>query len=261
MTTYFNRYHLKQTKAFYVPCMTLGCRNTPMDIDISVARAFLEYQLQSDPTATLRLSCNHCRQESVWDYTTLLRMTPDELRPIPLPQDAQWVVLLMEIPTADTMPYYAFFGERVLVEDIREEDDSWDGYLVSESQFAPSLRQNDMLVGKILNGYYVCIGLYHDNKMRDLPLEQPQSNLDVGSFLVPKTGNMALLQCANLTCANPLCAHYFGLTYNQLKETLSQMQHKEAQLGGATGYTVLKCEMCQTSRVADLNSFTGLFKL
>lgn len=167
----------------------------------------------------------------------------------------------MEVSTADTMPYYAFFGERVLIDQVREEDDSWNGYLVSESQFAPSLRQNDVLVGKILNGHYVCLRLYANNEMRALPLEQPQPGLDIGSFFIPKTGNTGLLQCANLTCTNPSCAHYFGLTYNQLKETLAQMRHKGAQLGGATGHTILKCEICQTSRVVDLHSFAGLYKL
>lgn len=232
-----------------------------MDIDIGAARALLEYWLQSDPAATFRLSCDQCRQSSVYDRNMLLGMTPDEVRPIPLPQDARWVVLLMEVPTADTMPFYAFFAERVLIDDIREQDDSWDGYLVSESQFAPSLRQDDMLVGRILNGHYVCTGFCRNNEMRELPLEQPQTGLDIASFFVPKTGNIAFLQCANLTCANPSCAHYFGPTYNQLKETLSQMDQKGAQLGGATGYATFKCEICQTSLIADLNSFTGLFKL
>lgn len=89
MLIYFNRYHMRQTKAFYVPCLTSGCRNTPMDIDISVARALLEYDLQNDPTAIFRLSCNHCRRESGYDYQRLLRLTPDELQPIPLPQGVQ----------------------------------------------------------------------------------------------------------------------------------------------------------------------------
>lgn len=234
-----------------------------MDMDISGAIALLEYLLRNDPTATFRLTCNQCRRESLYNYEMLLDMMPAELHPVPLPLGIKWAVLLLEIPTADTMPQQAFFGERVLIENVREKGENWAGYLVSESQFAPSLRKKDLLVGQVLNGYCICTGLYFAEKVHPLPFEELRSGLDFGSFFLPKTGATAFLQCANLTCPNPACAHYFGLTYKELEEILSQrVQHKETQFAdGTIGHIILKCEICQSSCVADMHSFNGLFRM
>lgn len=262
---YFNRFHIRSASSAGLPyCRTPGCGHT-LTTHIGHNLALLDYQLRDNPLATLKFNCPVCGHTSEYDYPSLLRIMPPGTGPVALPDTAKWAVILLELPTTATMPERAFLGERVLIRDMLEESLGWAGSLASESQLAPSLQVGSMLVGQILNGYHICSGVYADGENRALPLidSLPRGELDIATFLLPKTGHTEMLQCANLECANPSCTHYFGLTYSQFRQTfLSQNPRVEGvEDGGLHAYLVLDCLICQTSRVVDAHSFDGLYKL
>lgn len=226
-------------------------------------RALLEYQLRDDPAAILKITCDICGQESQYDYPTLINITPENARPVALPENAIWALVLYELETADSMPERGFLGEQVLIEDIEYDQHNWAGCLVSESKLAPKLKQGSLMVGQVLNKHHICTGVFRNEEVIGIPLETPKGGLDIGTFFIPKTGHTSLLLPSNITCTNPSCGHIFGITYSQFVEVIrNQVYPSERQLGNdVTGHLVLKCEICQTSRIVDSKSFDGLYKL
>lgn len=262
---YFNRFHIRSAPSAGLPyCLAPGCGHI-LTTHIGHNLALLDYQLRDNPSATLKFDCPVCGHVSEYDYPSLLRIMPPGTGPVTLPDTVKWAVLLVELPTAPAMQERAFLGERVLIRDMLEKLPGWAGPLASESQLAPSLPVGVMLVGQVLNGYHVCTGVYADGDSHALPLidSLPDGELDIATFLLPKTGHTDMLQCANLECANPSCAHYFGLTYSEFRRTyLPQNPRVEGvEDGGLHAYLVLDCLICQTSRVVDARSFDGLYKL
>jgi len=234
-------------------------------MDISGCSALLEYRLHADSRATLKFDCPVCGRRSEYDHSSLMRAMPRGTGPVALSAEDKWAVILLELPTDRAMLERAFLGERVLVHGMVQEPEGWTGSLASESQLAPSLGIGNELDGQVLNGYHVCTSVNKNGEDCALPLigSLPRGELDIATFLLPKTGHTEKLQCANLECANPSCAHYFGLTCNQFRQTLlSQNPRVEGMDGGGLdAYLVLNCLICQTSRVVDARSFDGLYKL
>jgi hypothetical protein len=256
---YINKFNPRTYKISYVPCLTPGCNNTPLNIRIANAVAQLEYNLKSDPKTTLKLDCARCGRSSEYTYESILEIMPKDICPVPLPKDHVWTILLLEIPTGDEMEERGFFGERLLVCLTKKEGIDWNGELLSESQFAPTLQPGTIVGGRVFNKYYVCEFLLKSNEVYELPLVKDiPNNSDFGLFFVPKRGNVTHLQCANLFCKNPSCAHTFGLTYSQLKD--HNEQGKDIHQGLAA-LCMLSCELCGNSMVAALASFDNLYKV
>jgi hypothetical protein len=261
---YYNRFHVRFASSAAIPCRTPGCKHI-LATNIDRYAALLEYWLHDNPAATMKFDCPACGRTSVYDYSSLMKLMPSGSHRVALPSEMKWTVVLLEVPTAPAMQERLFFGERVLVHEVLEEPRGWVGILLSESQLAPSLHMGSMLVGQILNGYYVCSGVSVDGANHALPLidSLPRGELDIATFLVPKTGHTDLLQNANLECANPSCAHYFGLTYTEFRQAvLSQNPRVEGVDNGRVDmYVAQECLICQTSRIVDARSFDGLYKL
>jgi hypothetical protein len=261
---YFNRFHVGLESSAGLPCRTPGCRNT-LATNVGRYLALLEYQLRHNPGATLKFDCPVCGRRSEFDRSSLMRVMPRGTGPVALSAGDKWAAILLEMPTDRAMPERAFLGERVLIHGVLQGPRCWAGSLASESQLAPSLGIGSILSGQVLNGHHVCTSVSTNGVSRVLPLigSLPRGELDIATFLLPKTGHTELLQCANLECANPSCAHYFGLTYCQFRQTLlSQNPRVEAAGDGEPeAYLVLDCLICRTSRVVDARSFDGLYKL
>lgn len=233
----------------------MSCGAEQPHITWSTGSALLTYQLRSNPSATLRFNCTKCRTPSVYTGNILSKLTPNEIKPIPLPEGVKWVLLLLQIQTADSVPYYGFFGELVLAKQIDVEGNRWGALLGSESQFAPSLEKGVTISGEVFNGHFVCTEYLENGKFKrpNLVLPPPGSG-DFGLFSLPKTGDTNALQGANIKCVNPSCSHYFGVTYSQIaKAPLTR--------AGESAHAVLTCEICKVSVVVDKHSFTGLFKV
>jgi hypothetical protein len=258
---YFNKFNPRSYRIVYVPCLTPGCNSTPLNFQINVFAAHLKYALKTNSNATLKLSCSKCGKTSEYTYEIILKIMPENLRPMPLPQNHVWAVLLYEFETAEDAGGRAFFGERLLIHLTKHQGIDWQGELISESQFAPTLRSGNILGGRIFNGHYVCEFLAKSNKAYELPIEGVPKDSDFGMFLVPKKGNVTRLQCANLFCSNPSCGYIFCLTYSKLKEYIKSAETKSHSHGDAGFTMVLSCELCGTCRVVDLASFDDLHKI
>lgn len=262
MNKYFTILHPRVGRSGHLPCLTSGCRGVPLNLDICDARALLEYRMRDDPAAVIRASCRICGRTSTYDYHTIIRMTPPELRPVPIPSGCGWAVILLEFPTAPEMPQRAFAGERVFIDGLSDNESSWSGYLASESQLAPDLQIGEIIGGKNINSYNLCEGVVRNNRIAPLPLGSMRSGLDIACFFTPIKGHTSMLQCGNVKCANPSCAHYFGLTYSQFRAQIEAIARAECQHhDDRSGYLILKCEVCHTSRVVDNRTLDGLFKM
>lgn len=261
---YFNRFHVRPASSVGLPCRAPGCRHT-LVTNMGRYLALLEYQLQGNPRATLKFDCAVCGRRSEYDHSNLMRAMPRGTGPVALSAGDKWAVILLEMPTERVMLERAFLGERVLIHGVLQGPRGWAGSLASESQLAPSLGIGSILGGQVLNGHHVCTSVNANGESRALPLigSLPRGELDIATFLLPKTGHTEMLQCANLECANPSCAHYFGLTYGQFRETLLSQNPRVAGSGDGEpeAYLVLDCLICQTSRVVNARSFDGLYKL
>jgi hypothetical protein len=262
MNLYFNPFHVRKNKMPALPCLAKTCRSTHVKIDTSSIIAVIEYRLRDDPAASMKLQCELCGYESTYDYRTVMQILPPDWHPPPLPDNASWAIILFELTTAASMPERAFFGERVLVCDVAQSGYQWSGQLISESLFAPSLERYVRVAGQIWNGHQVCTGYYREKQYRNLPIQDLKTGMVVGLYFMPKNGNSTALPCGNISCANPRCTNYCSITYRELDSILSNGLTPEMKLLGAThGYLVMKCEMCQTSRVADRHSFDHLVKM
>jgi len=251
----------------YVPCSTSGCNNTPLNIDVRIATAMLEYDLRNDSGATFPVDCERCGQTSKYNHAALLQMMGPDVRPRALPLGQKWAIILAELDTPDTMEYRGFFGERVLVQILDEEDGRWVGRTLRQAQFAPSLSIRSEVRGCIFSGFYVCQDLLRSSEWVELPVEGVPHNSVLGCFFLLKEGNVSDLQCANLFCSNPSCGNIFGLTYSKLKSEIEKAGRETKTdssllVAGVTGFkSVLSCELCGNGRVVDLESFDGLFKV
>ncbi len=261
-----NLYIPKQGK-MYVPCSTSGCHNTPLNIEVRMAIAQLEYDLRTDSTAIFSIECERCSRESKYNLAALLQMVDPDMRPRALPLGQKWGIILIELDTAATMKHRGFFGERVLVQILDEENGGWSGRTLRESQFAPSLTIGSEVCGGIFSGFYVCQYLLSSNEWIELPIEGVPQNSILGVFFLPKEGNVFDLQCANLFCSNPSCENIFSLTYSKLKSEIEKagekIQTDTSLLSvGATDFKLVQtCELCGNCKAVDLKSFEGLFKV
>ncbi len=262
MPTYFNIIHRREVHSAPLPCRTAGCRGNPINLELCDARALLEYRLRDDAAAQFHASCKTCGKDSTYAYSDLLNMTPQELRPVPLPQDYAWAVVLKELPTADEMQQRAFLGEKILTKVIAEGARAWTGNLISESSLAIDLAIGERIGGPVINAHRWCTGVLRNNKIVPFSIGQLSQGLDVAAFFLAQTGQTHFLQCANLSCSNPSCAHYFSFTYSQFQDSLQTTgTFARAHGEGTTGFLIIKCELCQTSRVVDERSYEGLFKV
>ncbi len=193
-----------------VPCLTPGCGATPLNIEPSVARAMMEYNLRDDPTFKLKLHCERCQKTSDYSSDEVIRLIPVERRPQPLSANHFWGLFLLEIATADSMAERAFFGERLQLELLRHRDDLLEARLHGRSQFAPTLDPGSILVCGSWGSFQVCLYLVDGDHMVEIPrISQMPRNAIFGMFFSSKHGSNSHLKAANLFCSNPSCGYIF----------------------------------------------------
>lgn len=260
MVSYINKFHPRNYRVIYVLCSTPGCGNTPQNIQINVFAAMLDAQ-KDNPQKTQQLTCNRCGKTTLYTHDSVQKIIPANLRPTPLPKDHLWAILLLELDTSTEMPERGFLGERLLIKLLTINQDQWTGMLLSESQFAPTLAIGATIIGLILNGYYVCLSLFQSNNNCPLPIEGVTKNSDIGTFFLPKKGATDRLQCSNLFCSNPSCAHIFGLLYSEFKEAVDRGKTTSRENQFDEFPLLLTCELCGVSKFIDESSFDNLFKI
>jgi hypothetical protein len=243
----------------FVPCLSPGCANTPLQMPPSVARAQIEYFLRDDPAFQLRLPCDRCGRESRYSLDAVNAMIPLSRRPRPLPSDNIWAYLLLELETSPTMSERCFLGERVRVRRRSVSAGHALGEMMALSALAPELASGDVITLSSWGKYPVLVGVLRAGKEQPIHFNTSatQSNA-VGAFFASKLNGV--LQPGNLFCSNPSCAMVFSLRYSEFTSAVERSQHNSAAIGATTAMIILSCEVCGTSRVVDNRSFDDVFK-
>jgi hypothetical protein len=265
---YFNTFNRRQQGSFFLPCLQKNC-GAPirrLNMEVGLVRALLEYELQDDPTATTKLNCERCGKTSEYDYMAVIQLMPPERRPIRLPPNHQWALLLCELNTDESLESRGFLGERLLFLVQERHYEYWEGSLLSESQFAPSLEVGSTLGGRILNDHLVCDYLAEGHERVEVPIAGVRKNSDIGTFFLPRSEGATLLQSIYPFCRNPSCAHIFGLMYSEFIDLVkNQVQPTSFSMGQGEeeviGHVVLTCDICGTSRIVDSRTYDDLYRV
>lgn len=237
-----------------------ACGATPLNLEVGLARAMLEYDLRDNPAAELKLQCGECGQDSSYHYQQILALLEPERQPKLLPRGQAWALILVEVPTAAEMPQRGFLGERVLVRVEVESATAWEGALLSRSQFAPALSVPSVVGGRRWSGFDVCDWTRSFGRKEDIVVVEVKQGSVVGTFFSEKHSPEPWLKPANLFCANPSCGYIFGVTFSQFEHALDAAGTKPIA-AEARPNLALTCSVCQTSRVIDRSSFAKLFKV
>lgn len=242
----------------FVPCRNEFCRNTPLNVEVGQALAFIEYNLRNNPAASFTVLCDHCGIESSYTYSEILGFIEPQRRPRPLPRGQQWAILLYEIETADTMEHRGFLAERVLVEVVECMPDAWTGILLAPMQFAPSVYPGTHVGGPVVSSFLVCEWWVSGQSRMAMPIEGVPKGSVFGIFFGNKGMHFVELQTANLFCSNPSCNFVFSPTHSQVTSMLAEASQKPNS-DDTTPNLMLTCNLCGISRVVDESSFDGLF--
>ncbi|MFH1259730.1 MAG: hypothetical protein ABII74_07990 [Elusimicrobiota bacterium] len=226
-----------------------------------MAKAEIEYRLRNDLPAVLELNCSACGNQNMYSYTSILKFIPEEMLSKMRPNNHEWSILLGEMGTADKMEYRSFFGERILAKISNSNDLSWQGVMISESQFKPELLKGTLLGGIKLNGFYVIEYSIENNIKNKIIIESIPSGSDIGGFFAPKQGDLKKLQAANVFCSNPSCGHIFNFLYSDFQKNVQAVTNTKEQKGWAKFHLSLECNLCGTQRIVEEVTFQNLFKV
>jgi len=247
----------------YLPCKTHTCQSTANAIEPRVARAIIEYHARTKPGYVLRSSCERCNKTTTYTYDEVLDRIPSDKRPRPLQHDHFWAYVLIEFKTSKSAEQRTFLGDRLLIQRLFvEPDNSWYGILQSASPYAPSLQRGDYLKGAPWGQHQICRFVVQDNIPKPIPRPDKLVRTSSYAIFVADTGTAGVLLCANIACANPSCGFLYGtMTYEKFTK-IAVLAHVTMPYYGTGDKPIitLHCELCETTRIIDEESFEGAFK-
>lgn len=240
------------------PCLTPGCSSAPLQLPVRSVFAQVEYRLRRDPCATVRLFCNQCRRESIYDYGTLFDLLPEKLRPTPLPEGVIFAVLLAELNASTSMPR-SFFGERILTH-VTKQSDGWRGRTLGRSQFCSrTLPPGTEVVGSIVHDHFVIEMRRFGPTDVLVDIEEVPQNSGFAIMISPRN-DPTLLLSANPFCPNPSCMNVCSLTFTQFENALA---HGAVQSPdpSAEPHIVWECNLCHATMMIGIDTFNDLYKM